>query len=130
MLLTVEGVQLPAMPFKEVVGKTGGVEPGVISPMAAKEGIIVGFTITIKGAATIHFPDEAVKIYVPVTVLLITAGDHVPLMPLIDVAGNNGACEPAQIGPIAANVAVVEGVTFTTMVLEVAAHEPLPTVTK
>lgn len=130
VLLIVEGLQLPAMPFNEVVGNTGGVEPGVIAGMAVNVGVTVGFTITINGAATIHLPAEAVKIYVPVTLLLITAGTHVPPIPLIEVDGNKGACEPAHIGPMAAKVAVVDGVTFTTIVAEVAAHAPLPTITK
>ena len=39
--------------------------------------------------------------------LLITAGDQVPVIPLIDVAGNTGAVVPEQIGAMAAKVGLI-----------------------
>jgi hypothetical protein len=40
-----------------------------------------------------HCPAFGVKVYVvvPTTEVLIVAGLHVPVMPLFDVVGNNGA---------------------------------------
>ena len=56
----------------------------------------------------------------PLTVLLTTAGDQVPVMPFIDVVGNTGASVPEQIDAIAAKVGVTAGVTVTSMVVVVA----------
>ena len=41
--------------------------------------------------------------------MLIVAGLHVPVMPLVDVVGNVGAVEFWQIGPIAVNAGVICG---------------------
>jgi hypothetical protein len=63
-----------------------------------------------------------VKVYVVVVVLSI-AGDHVPVMPLLDVVGKVLIVAPEQKGPTAANV----GVTFGVMVIvkvAVVAHCP------
>ena len=49
------------------------------------------------------------NVYVVVVVLLI-AGVHVPVMPLVDVVGNAGIEAPLQNGPTAANVGVTFGV--------------------
>lgn len=40
----------------------------------------------------------------PLAVLLIVAGLHVPVIPLFDVAGNVGAVVPEQNGGITVNV--------------------------
>ena len=61
--------------------------------------------------------------YVPLAVLLTTAGDQVPVMPLVDVNGSTGAVEPSQIGAIATKVGVTLGVTVTVIVV-VLAHWP------
>ena len=58
--------------------------------------------------------------YVPLAVLLTTAGDQVPVMPLVDVNGNTGATAPEQIGATAAKVGVTFGVTVTVTVVVVA----------
>ena len=52
----------------------------------------------------------------PVEVLLTVDGDHVPVMPLLDVAGNTGAVDPLQIGAGVVNVGSVRGVTVTVSV--------------
>jgi hypothetical protein len=56
-------------------------------------------------------------------VLLTTAGDQVPVIPLSDVVGNTGAAVPEQIGAMAAKVGVTADVTVTSSVV-VAAHWP------
>ena len=50
-------------------------------------------------------------------VLLTVAGDQVPVMLLVDVAGKTGAGSPEQIGAIAANVGVTLGLTVTVTTL-------------
>ena len=52
--------------------------------------------------------------------MLTNAGDHVPVMPLVDVNGNTGAVEPEQIGATAAKVGVTLGVTVTSNIVGVA----------
>ena len=56
----------------------------------------------------------------PLAVLLTTAGDHVPVMPLSDVNGSKGATDPSQIEAMAAKVGITPGVTVTSIVAVVA----------
>ena len=48
-----------------------------------------------------HWPVFGVKVYVvvPVADVLIVAGDHVPVIPLVDVVGKIGAVAFWQSGP-------------------------------
>ena len=55
-------------------------------------------------------------------VLLTTAGDQVPVMPLSDVVGNTGATDPEQIGAMAAKIGVTFGATVTSKVVVAVAH--------
>jgi hypothetical protein len=48
------------------------------------------------------------------------AGLHEPVMPLLEVAGNAGAVEFWQIGPIVVNVGVIRSFTVTVIVVDVA----------
>ena len=43
--------------------------------------------------------------------MLTKVGFQVPVIPLIEVLGKTGAAAPLQIGAIAVNVGVVEGLT-------------------
>ena len=52
--------------------------------------------------------------------LLTTAGDQAPVIPLSDVTGNTGAAVPEQIGEMAAKVGVTFGVTVISIVVGVA----------
>jgi len=63
-----------------------------------------------------------VKVYVVVVVLSI-AGDHVPVMPLFDIVGNELIVAPEQNGPMDANVGVIFGVMVIVKVA-VVAHCP------
>jgi hypothetical protein len=58
-------------------------------------------------------------VYVVVAVLLI-AGVHAPVMPLVDVVGNAGIEAPLQNGPTAANAGVAFGVIVIVSVVVVA----------
>ncbi len=58
-----------------------------------------------------HKPAVGVNVYVVVAVLFI-AGDHVPVIPFVEVGGSVNAV-PEQIGPTWLNVGVVDGVTVT-----------------
>ena len=54
-----------------------------------------------------------VKVYVlvPAAAVLIVAGFHVPVIPLVEVAGRAGATEFRQSGPIWVNEGTTAGVT-------------------
>ena len=49
---------------------------------------------------------------VPVVVVEMAAGDQVPVIPSMDVAGSDGALLFSHNGPMATNVGVTSGVTF------------------
>ena len=48
------------------------------------------------------------------------AGDQVPVMPLLDVAGNGANTAPEQIGATAVNVGLIFGLTVIVNVVVVA----------
>jgi hypothetical protein len=56
-------------------------------------------------------------------VLLTTVGDHVPVIPFVDVNGNMGAAEPSHIAATGLKVGVIPGVIVTVNVV-VVAHWP------
>jgi hypothetical protein len=113
VLLTVAGFQVPVIPLVDVVGKTGAVAPLHIAGIAAKVGVMEGFTVTLKVVALAQSPTVGVKVYVALVVLLTVAGLHVPVIPLVDVVGKTGAIAPLQIAGIAVNVGVTFGFTVT-----------------
>ena len=49
----------------------------------------------------------------PLLVLLTVAGDQMPLMPLLLIAGKVGTVVPAQKGAMAVKVGVVDALTVT-----------------
>jgi hypothetical protein len=112
-LLTVAGLQVPVIPLVDVVGKIGAVAPLHIGAIAAKVGVVIGFTVTVKFAVLAQSPTVGVKVYVPLAVLFTVAGLQVPVIPLLDVVGKTGAVAPLQIAGIAANVGVTIGFTVT-----------------
>ena len=59
----------------------------------------------------------------PFAVVLIVAGLHVPVILLLDVAGNAGAVLPWQSGPICVNAGVIE-LLITMFIVAVVAHCP------
>ena len=91
----------------ELNGNNGAVEFRHSGPIAAKIGVTFWLTVIVKVVDVAHCPAVGVKVYVVVAVLF-NAGDHVPVMPLFDVAGNAERAAPEQIGSTAAKV----GVTF------------------
>ena len=52
---------------------------------------------------------------VPPVEVLITAGNHVPVMPFVDVAGSGGAALFKQSGPMAANKGAISVATSISM---------------
>ena len=92
-VLIVAGFHVPVMPLLDVVGSAGAVAFWHNGPIALKVGI-TGAVITTSIVVTLpHCPAFGVKVYVvvPTVVVLIVAGFHVPVMPLLDVVGKVGA---------------------------------------
>ena len=56
-------------------------------------------------------------------IVLFNAGDHVPVIPLLEVVGRPASVAPEQIGGTAANVGVMFGLTVMVRVV-VVAHCP------
>jgi hypothetical protein len=83
------------MPLFDVVCNAGAVAFWHKDPIGLNVGVEVAFTVTGKENGPAHCPAFGVKVYVdvPVKAVFITAGLHVPLMPLFDVVCNTGAVE-------------------------------------
>jgi hypothetical protein len=93
--LIVAGLHVPVMPLLDVVGNAGAVEFWHSGPMVVNVGVICGLMVTFNVAVVAHWPLDGVNVYVvvPAVAVLIVAGLHVPVTPLLDVAGNAGALE-------------------------------------
>jgi hypothetical protein len=115
------------MPLPDVVGNAGTVPPLHILNVVPKlnVGVIFGLTVTVNVVDKAHCPAVGVKVYVPLAVLLTTAGLHVPVIPLPDVFGNAGTVPPSQIVNVVPKlkVGVIFGFTVTVNVV-VVAHWP------
>src|SRR4030095_11623860 len=123
--LIVAGLHVPVMPFVDDAGRAGAVLFWQSGPIWANAGVICVVITTSIVATDPHWPAAGVKVYVvvPVVAVLIVAGLHVPVMPLVDAAGRAGAVLFWQSGPIWANAGVI-WVAITTSIVVVAAHWP------
>ena len=117
------GAHVPEIPLFDVVGKAATVAPEQIGATAVKMGVTCGLTVMVKVVVVAHCPALGVKVYVVVAELL-SAGDHVPEIPLFDVVGNAVRVAPAQIGATAVKVGVTCGLTVMVKVV-VVAHCPV-----
>ena len=120
VLLTTDGFHVPVIPLVDVVGNVGTVPPEQIVSVVPKlnVGVMFGFTVTVKVVVVAHNPAVGVNVYTPPTVLLTTAGFHVPVMPLVEVVGNVGTVPPEQMVSVVPKlkVGVIFGVTVTLIV--------------
>jgi len=92
-VLIVAGLHVPVMPLFDVAGNAGAPEFWQSGPIAVNVGV-TGALITIVMVVLVpHCPLLGVNVYVadPTVEVLITAGLHVPVILLFDVAGNAGA---------------------------------------
>ena len=87
--------------------------------------VAVGIAVitTFVVAVVAQSPVVGVNVYVVVAVLF-TAGDQVPVMPLLEVVGNAANVAPEHTGFTGVNVGVVFGFTVMVMVA-VVAHSPI-----
>ena len=102
---------MPVIPLVDVAGNAGAVEFWHNGPMPANVGVICGLMVMMSDAGIAHWPAAGVKVYVagPGVAVLMVAGLHVPLIPLLDVAGSVGAVLFWQSGPIGVNAGVICG---------------------
>ena len=119
----VAGNQVPVIPLGEVVPSVGAVAPSQKGAMAAKLGVTFGVTVTFRVCVVAHCPAAGVNTYEPEVVLLMVAGNQVPVIPLGEVVPRVGATSPAQNGAMAAKSGVMLVVTVTLRVC-VVAHCP------
>ena len=90
---------------------------------AAPVGAGVLVTVIVIVAVVAHNPAVGVNVYVVVAVLL-TAGDQVPVTPLIEVNGKAATVEPKQTAATCVNVGVT--LVFTvTVIVDCVAHTPV-----
>jgi hypothetical protein len=95
VVLIVAGLHVPVIPFVDVVGSDGAVLFWHNGPIAVNVGVSCGLIVMLSDAVVAHCPADGVNIYVvvPAVDVLIVAGFHVPVTPLLDVVGNAGAAE-------------------------------------
>ena len=93
------------MLFVDVAGKVGAVLFWHSGPITAKLGVVCGFTVIFIVAVVAHCPEFGVKVYefVPAVEVLIVDGLQLPLIALVEVAGNVGAAAFWHNGPMAVN---------------------------
>src|SRR5437763_353920 len=100
------GAHVPVMPLLEVVGNGDKVAPLHIGATGVNVGVTLVLTVIVNVVVVAHCPGSGVKVYVVVAVLL-RAGDHVPLIPLLEVVGSGDKVAPEQIGATGVNVGVI-----------------------
>ena len=117
MLLTIAGLQVPVIPFDDVLGNVTTPSPSQIVALApkVKEGVIFGLTVTVNVVPVTHPLEVAVNIYVPELLGSTTAGFQVPVIPLVDVVGNTGTVPLSQIESDVPNEKVATTFGITTM---------------
>jgi len=118
------GDHVPVIPFVEVAGKVGAGDPLQMAAMALNVGVTVAITVmSIVVEAVAHWPilGENVYVVVPEAAVLTVDGLHVPLIPLLEVAGNVGAEEFIQSGPTCVNTGLI-CVAIVTFIVAFVAH--------
>jgi hypothetical protein len=114
------GDHVPVIPFVDVMGSGAKVAPEQMGGTALKIGVALALTVIVNVDVVAHWPTAGVKVYV-VVVVLFNAGDHVPVIPLVDVVGSGAKVAPEQIGGIALKLGVTPGLTVIVNV-DVVAH--------
>ena len=61
-MLTVAGLQVPVIPFVEVVGRVGATDPVQIGFTAAKVGMMLELTVTSNVVVVAHCPTAGVNV--------------------------------------------------------------------
>ena len=112
-VLMVAGLHVPVTPLLDVVGNAGAALFWHNGPIAVNVGVTCGSMIMVSVAFVAHCPAAGVKMYVvgPAVAVLMVAGLHVPVTPLLEVVANAGAAEFWHSGPMGVNAGVTSGLT-------------------
>jgi hypothetical protein len=116
-VLFTAGDHVPLIPFNEVVGSVN-VPPLHIGVICVNDGTVGWFTVTDIVVVVAQVPAVGVNVY-DVVAVLFNAGDHVPVILLLEVVGRVND-PPLQIGATCVNVGVMFGFTVTLIVVVVA----------
>jgi hypothetical protein len=101
-VVLIAGLHVPVILLLDVVGRLN-VPPLHIGDTCVNVGVIVPlFTDIVIVVVVAHSPADGVNVYVVVAVLLM-AGLHVPVIPLLDVVGNADKLPPVQIAGTCVN---------------------------
>lgn len=109
----------PVMPLLEVVGSADKLAPEQIGATALNVGVTFGLTVVVYVVVVAHWPLLGVNVYVPLAVLLTTAGLQVPVIPLDELTGKVTTGAPSQIEVLVpkGNVGTTLGFTVTLSVV-------------
>ena len=90
VVLNVEGLHVPEIPLVEVPGSVGDAAFWQTLPSGLNVGVVGAFTTTVIVVVAPHCPAVGVKVYVvdPTVAVLTVEGDHVPLIPFVEVVGS------------------------------------------
>jgi hypothetical protein len=123
-VLSSAGDQVPVIGVALVdeVGRAVSAAPEQTGATASNVGTMFGLTVMVNVVVVAHCPAVGVNVYVVVAVLS-SAGDQIPVMPLVEVSGKGDSTAPGQIGATATNVGTMFGLTVMVNVL-VVAHCP------
>jgi hypothetical protein len=120
-LSTDDGLQLPVIPFVDVVVKVGTDAPAhmVVEVPKLNVGVIFGLTVTVNVVDVAHCPAVGVNVYTPEVALFTEEGLQLPEIPLVEEVGRVGTDPPAQIDKLVPklNTGVVFGITVTVIVV-------------
>jgi hypothetical protein len=124
-VLTLEGLHVPVILLVELVGSAGALLFWHIGPIWVKVGVTSAVTIISIVTVVAPCPAVGVNVYVvvPAVAVLIVAGLHVPVILLVEDAGNADGVEFWHNGPICVNVGVTRLLIWITIVV-VVAHWP------
>ena len=118
-LLSTLGDQIPVIALVEVVGKTAKAAPEQIAATCVNVGVVFGVTTIVIVVLFAQTPTAGVKVY-NVVAKLVTAGDHVPVIALVEVVGKAANVAPEQTAATCMKVGVILGVTAMVIVVLVA----------
>jgi hypothetical protein len=125
LVFMAEGFHVPLIPFVELKGNEGAAAFSHNDAIGENAGT-VGAVIVISSVVFVaHCPASGVNVYVdvPLELVLIIAGLHVPLIPLVEFNGNEEGIEFWHKEGITANVGIVGAVIVISSVV-VVAHCP------
>jgi hypothetical protein len=110
VVLLVVGDHVPLILLVDRVGNVKDV-PEQNGPNCVNSGVTGWLTVTVIVVVVAHCPAVGVKVYV-VVAALFTAGDHVPVIVLLEVVGSVND-PPLHIAATCVNVGTIAGLTVT-----------------